>query len=386
MGGAEEDYFCDGLVEDIITALSRVRSLFVIARNSSFTYKGRAVDIRAVGRELGVRYVLEGSVRRAGNRVRVTGQLIEARTGNHLWAERFEGNAEDIFDLQDRVTASVVGAIAPQLEQAEIERAKRKDPTRLDAYDMLLRAKAALQRTRANSEGVTDALRLLSGALDLDPAFAAAYGLAARCYTIRKGQNWTENPSEEVARTFELARQAIEFGADDAVALADAGWALAYGVCDLEAGTTVLERALAIDSNLAIGWLFSGWLKTWAGEPEVAVEHLWRAMRLTPRDPLGYIMQSALAHAYYQGGDYAEAAQWAEKSFQQQRGHLPATRIAAASYALLGQLDRASEAIRRLREMHPKLRVSNVRDALGPYRPEGLALYEQGLRLAGLPE
>jgi TolB-like protein len=265
MGGAEEDYFCDGLVEDIITALSRVRSLFVIARNSSFTYKGRAVDIRAVGRELGVRYVLEGSVRRAGNRVRVTGQLIEARTGNHLWAERFEGNAEDIFDLQDRVTASVVGAIAPQLEQAEIERAKRKDPTRLDAYDMLLRAKAALQRTRANSEGVTDALRLLSGALDLDPAFAAAYGLAARCYTIRKGQNWTENPSEEVARTFELARQAIEFGADDAVALADAGWALAYGVCDLEAGTTVLERALAIDSNLAIGWLFSGWLKTWAG-------------------------------------------------------------------------------------------------------------------------
>ena len=248
-GDPEQEYFADGIVEEIITALSRMRWLFVIARNSSFTYKGRAVDVKQVGRELGVRYVLEGSVRKAANRVRITGQLIDASTGAHLWADRFDGALEDIFDLQDQVTASVVGAIAPKLEQAEIERAKRKPTESLDAYDYYLRGMASFhQGTR---EANDEALPLFYRAIELDPDFASAYGMAAWCYAQRKMNGWVTDRAQEIAETARLARRAAELGKDDAVALCAGGFALAYVVGDLDDGGAMIDRALVLNPNLA---------------------------------------------------------------------------------------------------------------------------------------
>jgi len=211
------------MVEEIITALSRFRSLLVIARNSSFTYKGRSVDVRQVGRELGVRYALEGSVRKGASRVRITGQLIDVSTGMHLWAERFDGDLEDIFELQDQVSATVVGAITPKPEQAEIDRAKRKPPENLDAYDCFLRGIAKLHRF-ASREDNTEALGLFNKAIELDPDFASAYAMAADCYVIRKSSVWVGDPLNESAEAERLARRAVELGKDDAVALAAGGW------------------------------------------------------------------------------------------------------------------------------------------------------------------
>src|SRR3989442_4432859 len=219
-GDPEQEYFADGVVEDIITALSRFKLLFVIARNSSFTYKGRAVDIKQVGRELGVRYVLEGSVRKAGHRVRITGQLIDAANGAHLWADRFDGALEDIFDLQDQVTTSVIGAIAPKLEQAEIERAKRKPTENLDAYDYYLRGIASIHAVFGGTEeAVGEALRLFYRAIELDPNFASAYGMAAWCYVLRKNYGWMSDDAQEIAEVERLARQGAGLARDDAGAL-----------------------------------------------------------------------------------------------------------------------------------------------------------------------
>jgi adenylate cyclase len=269
-GDPDQDYFADGMVEEIITALSRLHWLFVIARNSSFTYKDRAVDVKQIGRELGVRYVLEGSVRKAGNRVRITGQLIDAPTGVHLWADRFEGGLEDVFDLQDQVTSSVVGAVAPKLEQAEIERAKRKPTESLDAYDYFLRGMAGIHQS--SGEANTEALQMFYRAIELDPSFASAYGMAARCYSQRKSAGWvTDWRGQEVAETARLARRAAELGRDDAVALCMAGIALAFVVGDLDEGVALIDRALLLNPNLAWAWLFSGWVRVWLGEPEVAM-------------------------------------------------------------------------------------------------------------------
>ena len=233
----EQEYFADGIAEDIITALSRVHWLFVIARNSSFTYKGRRADVKQVGRELGVRYVLEGSVRKAANRVRITGQLIDASTGMHLWADRFDGELEDIFDLHDQVTTSVVGAIAPRLEQAEILRSKRKPTESLDAYDHYLRGIANVHAVFGGTkEAVSDALRLFYGAIELDPDFASAYGMAAWCYVLRKNYGWMTDNAQEIAEVERLARQAARLAKEDAVALYTGGFALARIVGYLDAG------------------------------------------------------------------------------------------------------------------------------------------------------
>src|SRR5205807_4632839 len=230
----EQEYFSDGIVEEITTALSRFRSLFVISRNSAFTYKGRAVDVRQVGRELGVRYLLEGSVRKAANRVRITGQLIEAASAAHLWADRFDGTPEDIFDLQDQVTSSVVCAISLALEQAVIDRAKRKPTESLGAYDYFLRGRAALHE--GSVQGHKDALQLFYRAIELDPDFASAYGMAAYSYCHRKTNGWMADRSEEIAETARLARRAVELEKDDAVALSYGGFALAYVAGALDAG------------------------------------------------------------------------------------------------------------------------------------------------------
>ncbi len=384
-GDPEQDYFADGMVEEIITALSRMSSLLVIARNSSFTYKGRMVDVKQVGRELGVRYVLEGGVRKAASRVRITGQLIDAATGMHLWADRFEGSLEDIFDLQDQVTASVVGAIAPKLEQAEIERAKRKPTENLDAYDYYLRAMASLYQWTKESNN--EALRLLYRAIELDPNFASAYGVAAWCYVWRKTQGWVTDGAQEAAEATRLAQRAVELGKDDAIALSAGGYALAHIAGDLDGGAAFIERALVLNPNLAGTWLNSGWVRVWLGESEVAIEHLARAMRLSPRDPILFRMQGATASAHFFAGRYDEASSWAEKALRENPNLQQALRVAAASHALAGRLEEAQKAIARMRQLDPDLRISNLKDRLPTFRrPEDFARYVEGLRKAGVPE
>jgi TolB-like protein len=384
-GDPEQEYFADGMVEEMITALSRFNALFVIARNSSFTYKGRAVDVKQVGRELGVRYVLEGSVRKAGTKVRITGQLIDAATGVHLWADRFDGNLEDVFDLQDQVTASVVGAIAPKLEQAEIERAKRKPTGSLDAYDYFLRGMAAFNQW--TKEAGNEALPLFYKTIELDPSFAAAYAIAARCYSRRKTGGWVIDRAFEVAETSRLARRAGELGRDDAVALCAAGISLAYVVGDVDTGADYIDRALVLNPNLAGAWYFSGWVKVWLGEPEIAIERQARAMRLSPHDPQIFNMQAGIAAAHFFAGRYADALKWAEISMREQPDSINSTSVVAASAAFIGHHATSQRAMGRLRQFVPDLRISNLKDRLFPVRrPEDFDRWAEGLRKAGLPE
>ncbi|WP_245310718.1 adenylate/guanylate cyclase domain-containing protein, partial [Bradyrhizobium valentinum] len=281
-GDPEQEYFADGMVEDIITGLSRSKSLFVIARHSTFTYKGKAIDIKQVGRELGVRYVLEGSVRKAGNRVRITGQLVDAATGNHIWADRYDSTLEDMFDLQDRVTSSVIGAISPQLERAEIERAQRKPTESLQAYDYYLRAYASFYKfTR---EAHLEALKLTEIASGIDPEFAAAYALGARCYLQRKAFGWSTDTAQERIEARRLARRAIELDKDDPSVLAMAGHALAYVVGEVEEGAALLTRAINLDPNLVIARQWSGFTHLWLGNVDAAIEQFKVALRLSPLD------------------------------------------------------------------------------------------------------
>jgi TolB-like protein/class 3 adenylate cyclase len=384
-GDPEQDYFADGMVEEIITALSHFRELFVIARNSSFTYKGRAVDVKQVGRELGVRYVLEGSVRKSANRVRITGQLVDTATGAHLWADRFDGGLGDIFDLQDQVTESVVGAITPAVEKAEIERAKRKPTDSLDAYTLYLRALARLYQfaRQANDE----ALRLFNSAIELDPDFASAYGRAASCYIWAKGEGWIVVTANEIAEVTRLAQRAVVLGKDDAFALAASGFALAYVVRDLGVGAALIDRALVLNSNLAEAWNFGGWVKNWLGEPESAIERFARAMRLSPLDPRVMAIRSGTAHAHFFLGRYDEAASWAAMALQDKPDHQAGLRIDAASNAMAGRPEQARKAVARLQQQNPALHVSTLKHVLGPYRrAEDVSRYEEGLRRAGLPE
>ncbi len=383
-GDPEQEYFADGMVEDIITALSRFRQLFVIARNSSFVYKGRAVDVKQVSRDLGVRYVLEGSVRKAANRIRITAQLIDASTGAHLWAERFDGGLEDIFDLQDQVTARVVGEIAPKLELAEIERAKRKPTESLDAYNYFLRGMANVhQWTRATND---EALRLFYKAIELDPEFAAAYGMAAWCYIWRKLNGWVVDRTKETSEGARLARRAVELGKDDAVALSRGGHALAWFAHDLDNSAAFLDRALVLNPNLAAAWNLSGWVRAYRGELDMAIEHHARAIRLSPLDPILYNMHVGTAFAHFLAGRYDEASGWANRALREQPNYPAANRILAASNALAGHLSEAQEAMAHLRELDPSLRVANLSEVFPLRRAQDLAKFVEGLRKAGLPE
>jgi TolB-like protein len=383
-GDAEQEYFADGIVEEIITALSRFRQLFVIARNSSFTYKGKPVDVKQVGRELGVRYVLEGSVRKAANRVRITGQLIDAATGAHLWADRFDGALEDIFDLQDQIAASVVGAIAPKLEQAEIERATHKPTESLDAYDLYLRGLANVHQ--ATKDANSEALRLFSEAIRLDPAFAAAHGMAAWCYAWRKMNGWFADRGVETAEASRLARRAVELGKDDAVALAMGGYTLAFSVREVEDGAAYTDQARLLNPNLATAWLLSGWVTMFLGDHEAAMERGARAMRLSPRDPFAFVAYTLIGACHFFEGRYEEASSWAENGLRARPNWAAAARVVAASHALAGRTEQAQKAMARLRQLDSTFRVSHLKDLIPFRRPEDLARFEEGLRKAGLPE
>jgi tetratricopeptide (TPR) repeat protein len=328
---------------------------------------------------------MEGSVRKSANRVRITGQLVDTATGAHLWADRFEGGLGDIFDLQDQVTESVVGAIAPAVEKAEIERAKRKPTESLDAYALYLRGLAKLYQF-GNRQANEEALRLFNSAIELDPDFASAYARATYCYVYAKTNGWFSDAANEIAEVTRLAQRAVELGKDDAVTLAASGWALTYVVRDLEVGAGLIDRALGLNSNLAEAWFYGGWMKNYLGEPKLAIERFARAMRLSPLDPWVTRMRSGTAAAHFFLSRYDEAASWAAMALQDRPDFQTALRIQAASNAMAGRLEQAQKAMARLRQLNPALRVSNLKDLLGPWRADDLARYEEGLRRAGLLE
>jgi len=379
----EQEYFADGVVEDITMALSRFHWLFVIARNSSFTYKGRAIDVKQVGRELGVRYVPEGSVRKAGNRVRIAGQPIDAQTGAHLWADRFEGALEDMFDVQDHVTASVVSAIAPRVQVEEIKRASRKPTENLDAYDYYLRGLSKIRRMTADAN--REALQLFCRAIELDRGLAYAYGMAAYSIVVRKARGWMTEPVEESAEAMRLARKAVHLGGDDPVALSMAAYAFASIAREFDDAAALMDRGLTLNPNAAQGWMLSGWLRVWRGEPELALDHLAHAMRLSPFDPLMHI-HAAMAYAHFIASRYDIASSYADKAMHDNPTFLHSVCISAASNALAGRLEPAQKAVARALGFNPDLRASNLSD-LAPFRrAEDLATFAMGLRKAGLPE
>jgi len=384
-GDPEQDYFADGIVEEITTALSRFPSLFVIARNSSFTYKGKSVDIKQVGRELGVRYVLEGGIRKAANQVRVTAQLIDAATGVHIWADRFEGELADIFRLQDDMSQRAVGAITPMVEHAEIERMKRKPTHRFDAYDFYLKGLASLN-LQGSKDAADEALQMFYRAIDLDSGFASAYGNAAFCFVRRLVNAWMEDPKKEIVEAERLATRAVQYGSDDPVALTSGGFTLARLLGELEIGEQHLHRALELSPSYALAWTHRAWIRVFQGRPDEALPDLNRAMRLNPRDPLmpGYFSVMGMAH--FVAGRYEEAASWCEKAIQVQPKFLPPLRTAAASYALAGNLQAAQTMMSSLMQLDPRRRISTLRELYPLQRNRDWELLTEGLRRAGLPD
>jgi TolB-like protein len=380
-GDPEQDYFADGIVEDITTALSRNRAFLVIARNSSFTYKGKPVDIKQAAQALRVRYVLEGSVRRSGSRVRVTGQLIEAASGHHLWADRFDGGTADIFELQDQIVARVVGAVAPQLERAEIERARHATGD-LAAYDLYLRGLDYWNRW--TQEGNAKALELFYAAIEKDRDFSTPHGLAASCYLLGKANGWASHIDEsEIAR---LVERAAAIGMDDPVALCWAGHAHAYFFKDVERALLLVDRALELDENLAIAWQRSGWVRGYAGDADGAIASLMRAMRLNPLDPRVFLTHSAMAFAHFIAGRDDDAAYWAAMGLRVKPGWLPALRMAIASNAMRGRMDEAQRALDTYLQLDPRVSIARICEFYPLRREADRQRLTAGMRKAGVPE
>jgi len=383
-GDAEQEYFVDGMVEEITTAISRLPWLFVIARNSSFVYKSRAVDVKQVARELGVRYVLEGSVRKAASRVRITGQLIDATTGNHIWADRFDGALDDIFELQDQVASSVASAIEPKLRQSEIERASRKPTANLTAYDLYLRALA--QSYRYTQEGLTEAVVLARQALAIDPAYTPAAALVCLCRGLQRIQGWGALSTEDVAEACRLARQALEAERDDAETISLAAWTLVFLAGEAEMAAAALDRALALNPNAAHAWSARGIIHAVRNQPEAAIEALERARRLSPFDPYTFFYAVNTAAAHLVARRFEQAIEWADRALHDQPRIVTAMRVKVAANAHLGRLDAARAELSRLLAIDPKLTIAGFRAYAHFQAPEVLELFVTGLRLAGLPE
>ena len=350
-GDPEQDYFADGIVEEIITALSRIRWLFVIARNSSFTYKGRAVDVKQVGRELGVRYVLEGSVRKAGNRMRITGQLIDALSGAHLWADRFDGSMDEVFDLQDSVALSVAGVIEPTLEVAEIHRSALRPTADLSAYDLYLRARAANQSW--DKESVLRALDLLRQALERDPHYASALALAATCHNLVHANGWSEDQERTRQQGVDYARRALRVAGDDPYVLEETAFTLGYFERDINPALVLIDRSLELNPSFAIGWLRSGWLRLWSGQYDLAIEHCEKSLRLNPRRKAPASMAIGVGHFFARRFEKSTAALML--SLQENPSWPPTYRFLASCFAHMGRLREAQDIVKRLREITPLL-------------------------------
>jgi len=373
-GDPEQEYFVDGMVEEIITALSRIRWLFVIARNSTFTYKGQAVDVKQVGRELGVRYVLEGSVRKAGQRVRITGQLIDALTGTHLWADRFDGSLEDIFDLQDKVASSVAGVIEPALQAAETARSAGRPTNDLTAYDLYLRAYAM---TLSSARQIPEALRLLEQAVARDPRYGPALAYAAVCCYRLVRDGWSKDPAADRLKSADFARRALEAAGDDPGILANAAMALAYFGEDIGVMMALVDRAVALNPSFARGWHLSGMLRNWAGQPDIAIEHVEASLRLSPRARVGGSLD-VIGAAHFLARRFDEALPKLLLAIQEDPSSPQPYRYLTACYAQMGRLDDAREIGVRLRTITPVV----IPDASYLRGPEQRELFLSGLRLA----
>jgi TolB-like protein/Flp pilus assembly protein TadD len=383
-GDPEQEYFADGMVEDITTALSRIKWLFVIARNSSFTYKGKAVDIKQVGRELGVRYVLEGSVRKVGNRVRITGQLIDAESGAHLWADRFDGDLNDVFDLQDRITESVIGAVSPKLQQSEFERSDRKPTTNLTAYDYYLQGRSKLHFSKR--EVVVEALSLFRKAIELDPKYAAAHATAAFWHVVLISFGWSEDRAREVKDAIAFARKAIELDKNDPLVLTEAGYTLAYVAYELEESADLLKRATIADPNYALAWNFRGLVNIFLGNYEDAIIYLGRALRLSPFDLWVFTTHNGLAYANLFSGRFDEATEWAETSVRVNPDYLGGRRILMACHATAGRIEAAKGVWEVASQMDPTQRISDIRQRYPIRRDVDVAKLAEAFRLAGMLE
>jgi adenylate cyclase len=382
-GDPEQEYFADGMVEEIITALSRNKQLFVIARNSSFTFKGKPVDIKQVARDLGVRYVLEGSVRKSGSRIRITGQLIDAASGAHLWADRYEGALEDVFELQDQVASSVAGAIAPSVSQAEMERAKRKPTSSLDAYDYYLRAEAAhFEYTR---DATDRAVGLYEQAIALDPQFALANAGLAATMSTRKAWGWSTDPAADKSQAITYAKTALRLGRQDALVLARSALVLTFNSDEVELADSLLDEAIRLDPNGMSGWMWGGWTKMLLGDHQTAIKYHQRALRLSPLDVRIIFAHEGLAFAHFFLGNYEEGLRYAADALRHHPTHVQGLRITMACRAMLGNMEAAQKLWRQVALLSPSDRVSETRKR-APYRDEDLAKLQEAYRLAGMPE
>jgi TolB-like protein len=380
-GDPEQEYFADGMVEDITAGLSRIKWLFVVARNSSLTYRGNAPDVKRAGRELGVRYLLEGSVQKSGNRVRISARMIEAATGGHLWTERFDRPLDDIFSLQDEIALNVVGAIEPSLRRAEAERVKRKRPDSLSAYDLVLQAQPDVYSGMPAQ--VTQALVLLQRAIELEPTYALAHAFAAMCHHclfLRAGL-------QEDARQASIrhAREAILHGQDDAHALTFAGFSIGMDGHDRAAAFVALDAALAISPSSAIAYILGGVMLGWTGEAERAIVWAERAMRLSPFDPWIWSAYHALALGHFQSGRYEEAAKAARKAVQFNPAHSISFMLLVAPLVKLGQLQEARAAAMDVLRLQPAFRYRRQFAGVD-CAPALAAALGEALHAAGLPE
>jgi adenylate cyclase len=375
-GDPEQVYFVDGMVEEIITALSRIRWLFVIARNSSFTYKGQTVDVKQVGRELGVRYVLEGSVRKAGGRVRITAQLIDALSGAHLWADRFDGSLEDIFELQDKVAISVAGVIEPTLHAAETARSANRSTNDLTAYDLYLQAYSIVLSA---APLIPDALRLLEQAIERDPHYGLALAWAAVCCQRLCMDGRSKDPEADRHKGADFARRALQVAGDDPTVLANAALALTWFGEDISAMMTLADRALALNPSFARGWYISGLVRLFAGQPDTAIEHAEVSLRLSPRARIGWAV-GVIGAAHFFSRRFDQAVPMLRLAIQQNQGFPSSYRYLAACYAHMGRIDEAREVIRRLRGITsltiPGPSTTYMR------KPEHRELFLSGLRVA----
>jgi adenylate cyclase len=382
-GDPEQEYFADGMVEDITTALSRFKSLFVIARNSSFAYKGRAVDIKQVGRELGVRYVVEGSVRKAAGTVRITGQLIDAATGVHLWADRFEGSLADVFALQDKITESVVSAITPTVFQAEIDLAARRRPTNLSAYDLCLRAQPHFySMTR---EGLAEALQLAHRALELDPRYGFAAYQAGGCHLFIIAQGWAKDLKREIEEATRLLSLALSIDENDADVLAAVGCAMSFLTEDFANAAEMVDRAVALNPNSAVAWSQRGHAYLFGGQAAEALRSFERTIRLSPLDPLLYMTLAAMGIALIELRRFDEAVTVARKALRQNQVYNSTHRCLVSALTHLGREAEAQTAVSRMLELEPNFRISEWMKRGAQWHRHNKLMIE-GIRKAGLPE
>ena len=385
-GDPAQEYFVDGMVEDITIALGRLPWLFVIGSASAFTYKSRGVDLRQIGSELGVRYALKGSVRKEGNRVRITCQLSETCHGGHVWADRFDDELDSIFAMQDRVADHVATAIAPALRAEEIERARRKPTENLTAYDLFLRALSLHRIGYAQNE---EALRLLDRAIALDPSYGAAYGLAAWCYDLQKIFGWVPPSDPRLNVGIRLARMAVDMGSNDSEALWMTAHSLTMLAGETELALALTKKAISLNQNSPNAWWVSGTAHYFSDYPHVALEHGACARRLSPVDPMAYNHWLSTAMAYFFAGEYQQASDAADKSLAEHANFPPALRLKVVTSGLLGRVEEGRECVTRLLAVNPDATVTKLKAFYEPLlriNPHRLEPYLKGLRLCGLPE